>query len=225
MESVEPSPESPQKSEKSVSRNPFTNLRTLMKGKVPQIKLRKPGDNFWKSLTIGSVILNLLLIFAVIAIANSFFEIRAVVFKLVNDGVAKAASIEEGATLSASMRIQEEVPVTIEVPLQRNTRVTLTEPAQIDGTSISIRSATLSIDAPATLTLPAGAELPLALDTTVSVDTVVPLDTTVTVEFPIAGSEIGESLSAMQGLFEPYQSVVSELPGCWQMLLWGGDCR
>ena len=225
MDPVEPSPESQKASEKSVSRNPFTNLRTLMKGKVPQINLRKPGDRFWKSMTVGSVLLNLLLIIAVIAIANSFFEIRAVVFKLVNDGVAKAANIEEGASLSASMRIQDEVPVTIEVPLTRNTRVTLTEPAQIDGASISIRSATLSIDAPASLTLPAGAELPLALDTTVTVDAVVPIDTTVPVEFPVAGTEIGESLNAMQGLFKPYQTVVSELPGCWQMLLWGGECR
>jgi hypothetical protein len=225
MESVEPSPESPQKSEKSVSRNPFTNLRTLMKGKVPQITLSKPGDRFWKSLTVGSVALNLLLIFAIIAIANSFFEIRAVVIKFVNDGVAKTASIQEDTTLSASVRVQHEVPLMFEVPLQRNTGVTLSEQALIEGASISIRSATLSIDAPASLTLPAGAELPLALDTTVNVDTVVPIDVTVPIEFPIAGTEIGESLTAMQGLFEPYQAVVSELPGCWQMLLWGGECR
>jgi hypothetical protein len=58
----------------------------------------------------------------------------------------------------------------------------------------------------------------------VTVDAVVPIDLMVPVEFHIADSEIGESLSAMQGLLDPYRSIVAELPGCWQMLLWGGDC-
>lgn len=225
MESKEASPEEGQKSEKSVSRNPFTNLRTLMKGKLPHINLRVPGDNFWKSLTVGSVILNILLLLAVFAIANGFFEMRAVVHKLVNDSVAKAVRYDEGATLSASVQVQQEVPLTFDVPLQRSTNVSLSEQALLEGSSISIRSATLSIDAPATITLPAGAELPLALDTTVRVETVVPIDVTVPVEFPIAGSEIEDSLNAMKGIFEPFQTVVSELPGCWQMLLWGGECE
>jgi hypothetical protein len=224
VDSVEPSPKKPQESDQTVSKNPFTNLQTLLKGKLPQINLRKPGDNFWKSLTVVSVVLNLVLVFALIAMGNSFFEVRSILFKFVSDSAAKAVEIGEGASLSTSVHIQDQVPLTVEVPLKRNTIVTLSEPAQIDGTSISIRSATLSIDAPASLTLPVGAELPLALDTSVTVDTIIPLDLTVPVEFPLAGSAIGDSLNAMQGLFEPYQPVVSELPGCWQMLLWGGNC-
>jgi hypothetical protein len=116
------------------------------------------------------------------------------------------------------------VPITLEVPLKRNTVATLSEPVRIEGASISIRSATLSIDAPASLTLPVGAELPLGLDLSVTVDTVIPIDLTVPVEFPIAESELGDSISAMRGLIEPYRSIVSEMPACWQMLLWGGDC-
>jgi hypothetical protein len=224
MDSVEPSPKNPQESEKTVSKNPFTNLQTLLKGKLPRINLGKPGENFWRSLTVISVVLNLVLVFGLIALGNSLFGIKDAFDESIFDKAAKAMSIEEGASLSTSIRVQDEVPVTIEVPLNRNTVVTLSEPAQIDGASISIRSATLSIDAPASLTLPVGAELPLALDLSVTVDTIVPIDLTVPVEFPIAESEVGDSLNAMQGLLEPYRSVVSEMPGCWQMLLWGGDC-
>ncbi|MEE9507717.1 MAG: hypothetical protein V3V44_00380 [Anaerolineales bacterium] len=224
MDQVEPSPENSQEPEKSVSKNPFTNLQTMLKGKIPQITLGKPGENFWRSLTVVSVVLNLILIFVLIALGNSLIGFASAFDTSVIDEVAKAMSFEEGATLSTSIRVQDQVPVTLEVPLNRNTVATLSEPARFDGASISIRSATLSIDAPATLTLPAGAELPLALDLSVTVDTVIPIDITVPVEFPIAESEVGDSISAMQGLIEPYRAIVSEMPACWQMLLWGGDC-
>jgi hypothetical protein len=224
MDPAEPSPKNSRESEKSVSKNPFTNLQTMLKGKIPQVKFGKPGENFWRALTVVSVVLNLILIFVFIALGNTLIGFASAFDTSVIDEVAKAMSFEEGATLSTSIRVQDQVPVTLEVPLNRNTVATLSEPARFDGASISIRSATLSIDAPATLTLPAGAELPLALDLSVTVDTVIPIDITVPVEFPIAESEVGDSISAMQGLIEPYRAIVSEMPACWQMLLWGGDC-
>lgn len=224
MDQVEPSPENSHEPEKSVSKNPFTNLQTMLKGKIPQITLGKPGENFWRTLTVVSVVLNLIMIFVLIALGNSLIGFASAFDSSIIDEVSKAMSFEEGATLSTSIHVQDQVPLTLEVPLKRNTVVTLSEPARFDGASISIRSATLSIDAPASLTLPVGAELPLALDLSVTVDTVVPIDLTVPVEFPIAESEVGDSILAMQGLIEPYRSIVSEMPACWQMLLWGGDC-
>lgn len=218
------SPQAPKEPEKSVSKNPLTNLQTIIKGRLPRIKFGKPGENFWKTITVISIVLNLALLFVMITLGNSIFSLKSAFDDTGIEETAKAMTFEEGATLSTSIRIQDEVPVTFEVPLQRSTVVTLFEPAQIDGASISIRSATLSIDAPASLTLPVGAELPLALDFSVTVDTVVPIDLTVPVEIPIAESEVGEALSAMQGLLDPYRSIAAELPGCWQMLLWGGDC-
>lgn len=224
MDPAEPSPKNSQESEKAVSKNPFTNLQTMLKGKIPQVTLGKPGENFWRSLTVVSVVLNLILIFVLIALGNSLIGFASAFDSSIIDDVAKAMSFEEGATLSTTIRVQDQVPVTLEIPLNRNTVAILSEPARIEGASISIRSATLSIDAPASLTLPVGAELPVALDLSVTVDTVVPIDLTFPVEFPIAESEVGDSISAMQGLIEPYRSIISELPACWQMLLWGGDC-
>jgi hypothetical protein len=224
MDPDKSSPQDPKETEKSVSKNPLTNLQTIIKGRLPSIKIGKPGEDFWKTITVVSIVLNLALLFVMITLGNSIFRLKTAIDDTGFEEVAKAMTFEEGATLSTSIRVQDQVPMTFEVPLQRNTVVTLSEPARIDGASISIRSATFSIDAPASLTLPVGAELPLALDFSVTVDAVVPIDLTVPVEFPIADSEIGESLSAMQGLLDPYRSIVAELPGCWQMLLWGGDC-
>jgi hypothetical protein len=224
MDPDKSSPQDPKESEKSVSKNPLTNLQTIIKGRLPSIKIGKPGEDFWKTITIVSIVLNLVLLFAMITLGSSIFKLKSAFDDAGFEEAAKAMTFEEGATLSTSIQVQDQVPVTLEVPLQRNTVVTLSEPASIDGMSISIRSATLSIDAPASMTFPVGAELPLALDFSVTVDTVVPIDITVPVEFPIAESEVGKSLSAMQGLLDPYRAISAELPGCWQMLLWGGDC-
>lgn len=224
MDSVNLSPKSTQAPEKTVSRNPFTNLQTLLKGRLPRINIGKPGENFWRGLSVTSVVLNLVLIVGFISLGSSLFAIKGAFDTSAYEDAAKAMSFDEGASISTLVRIQDQLPVTLQVPLKRNTVVTLSEPARIDGTSISIRSATLSIDAPASLTLPVGAELPLAFDLAVDVDTTVPIDLTVPVEIPIAGTEVGDSLTAMQNAIAPYSSAITELPGCWQMLLWGGEC-
>lgn len=224
MVSNQSSPQSSNTAETSVSRNPFTNLQTLLKGKLPRINFGKPGENFWRWLTVASVLLNLVLIIGFVSLGNSLFKITGAFDPTAIEAAAKTMSIDQGASISTSVRVQDQVPITLQVPLKRNTTVTLAEPARIDGTSISIRSATLSIDAPASLTLPAGAQLPLAFDLAVDVDTTVPIDLTVPVDIPLAGTEVGDSLSAMQSVIAPYSSAMSELPGCWQMLLWGGEC-
>lgn len=138
MDPDKSSPQDPKEPENSVSKNPLTNLQTIIKGRLPSIKIGKPGEDFWKTITVVSIVLNLALLFVMITLGSSIFRLKSAIDDTGFEEVAKAMTFEEGATLSTSIRIQDELPVTIEVPLQRNTVVTLSEPASIDLSLIHI---------------------------------------------------------------------------------------
>jgi hypothetical protein len=224
MDPVEPTSDISKEPVKSVSRNPLSNLRTLLKGKIPQINIPKPSVGF-RPFVIGvSVLLNLALLWVVIALGNHLFTLRGLVAETLLETVSKSVGLSADAQIETTVNIQEELPVSFNVPLQQDTLITLSQPTRIENASLSIRSATLSIDAPTVITLPVGAELPITLDITVPVSATVPVDLTIPLQIPLANSELGESFTALQSLVDPYEQIVSETPGCWQMLLWGGDC-
>lgn len=217
--SVENSPEMSKQVVKSVSRNPLSNLQTLLRDRFPNLRISSPG----MGVVVGiSILLNLVLFWAVVSFGTHFFRLRdSLAGELAS---AKSLAIPAGAQIETTIEIHDELPVSFDLPLQRDTLVTLTQPTRIEDTTLSIRSATLSIDAPAAITLPVGAELPITLDLSVPVTATVPVDLTVPITVPLAGSALGDSIASMQGLVDPLQQIVAETPGCWQMLLWGGNC-
>jgi hypothetical protein len=138
--------------------------------------------------------------------------------------MSKSVAAVEGARLETSVTVREEFPVSFEVPLQRETRVNLSEPVRVEGATVSIQSVGFSLNGPATITLPAGTELPLALDLRVPVESTVPAEFTVPVEIPLAQTDLHRSLLALQEGLSSYAGMLEGLPDCWAMLLWDGSC-
>jgi hypothetical protein len=190
---MDPEEHSPETSKKSVSRNPLSNLQTLLKDRIPQISLSNVAVG--RGLLGASILLNLLLLWAVISIGNHLFKFRSAVGDSMLDAVSQSVGISADSQIETTVTIQEEIPVSFEVPLEGDTLVTLSQPVQIDNATLSIRSATLAIDAPAVITLPVGAELPITMDLTVPVSVTVPVDLTV----PVRIGRVRRSTSSTGG--------------------------
>ncbi|MCH7587576.1 MAG: hypothetical protein IIC78_06020 [Chloroflexi bacterium] len=224
MNSDESSPEISNDAVANVSRNPLTNLRTLFKRKTSAINLDGRGGSFGRVLIVFSVLLNLIFLWLVISLGNTLFVMKETLAEGLLEGVASSLALSENAQIETIININEQIPLVFDLVLQGDTLAVLFQPTRIDNVSLSIRSANLSVDAPASITFPAGAELPITLDLTVPVNVSVPIELAVPVAISLANSDLGEAFQALQRLVGPYEVLQSEIPGCWQMLLWQGDC-
>lgn len=224
MSSVEPSPEISNDAVANVSRNPLTNLRTLFKRKNFAIKLDGRGLSLGGALIVFSILLNAIFLWLVISLGNTLFAMKETVTETLLEGVTNSMALSENAQIQTVVNINEQVPLAFDLVLKRDTLVVLFQPTRIENASLSIRSANLSVDAPASITLPVGAELPITFDLTVPVNVSVPIELSVPVAISLAESDLGEAFQALQSLVVPYEKLQSEIPGCWQMLLWRGDC-
>lgn len=224
MNSDEPSSENSIDALENVSRNPLTNLRTLFQRKNSAIKLDERGSSFGRVLIVFSILLNLIFLWLVISLGNTLFAMQETVTEALLEGVTSSMVLSENAQIQTVVNINEQIPIAFDLVIKRDTLVVLFQPTRIDNASLSIRSANLSVDAPASITLPVGAELPITLDLTVPVNVSVPIELAVPVAISLAESDLGEAFQALQSLVAPYEKLQSEIPACWQMLLWQGDC-
>jgi hypothetical protein len=224
MEPVEPSQSQPQEGRDPISRDPVENLRSMMGRRPKGTSSGKTSLGLWRLAAILSLIVNVLFLLFIFAVGRRLFLLKTDVAEPLLENVSAFVNQVEGTTIQTDVKVTGQVPVVFDLPLQQTTTVTLSEDTRIDGASLSIRSATLSIDAPASMTVPAGSQLPVTIDLIVPVNTTVPVELTVPVTLSLADSKISPSFEALQKLVEPYQALAEEAPDCWQNLLWGGNC-
>ena len=224
MEPVEPSQPQPQESRDPISRDPVDNLRSMIGRRPIEANVGKTSLTLWRVAAILSLIINLLFLFLIFAIGRRLFILKTDVAEPLLENVSAFVSQVEETSIQTEVKVTGQVPVVFDLPLQQTTVITLSEETRIEGASLSIRSATFSIDAPASVTLPSGSQLPITLNLTIPVNTTVPVELTVPVNLSLAESKISPSFEALQKLVEPYQALAEEAPDCWQNLLWGGEC-
>jgi len=234
MDPIEPSPEFPQNNGDAISKDPITNIRKLLKPDATKQKTSEPdpeetktngsGTGIWRAAALLSFAVNIIFLAFILWIGTRLFHFKTDTVEPLLEGVYNAVGQMEDVEVQTEVKVNSDVPIAFDINLQRDTIVTLSEPTRITGVYLSIRSATLSIDAPSTIDLPIGAELPITMDLTIPVDTTIPVELTVPVELTLSESDLQPVTAAIQNLIEPYQLLLDETPDCWQMLLWGGAC-
>ena len=234
MNPVEPSSELPNEKDDPVSKDPIANIRKLIKKRAPKVRASKSkapksgetrsSSNLWRVAAWVSLVVNVLFVVLILVVGSRLLQFKSAVLEPLLEGVYAAVGQMDDASIETEVTVSSEVPVVFDLPLQRETVVTLSQPTRIEGAYLSIRSATFSVDAPSTIDLPIGAQLPITLDILVPVNTTVPVELKVPVELNLSESDLQPAVSALQELIAPYQQLVEEAPDCWQMLLWGGDC-
>ncbi|NIM95516.1 MAG: hypothetical protein GTO18_17600 [Anaerolineales bacterium] len=209
--------------EEPVDKNPLINLRKLLK-REPSEERDKGSGWLGSAALVASLVLNLIFLIILIVVAGRLFSIKSEVAEPLLEVVDLTVQAIEDTTIQADMTVKADVPVSFDVPLQRETTVILSQPTRVEGVELSIRSATFSIDAPASFILPAGTQLPITMDLTVPVQTTVPVEVVLPVELSLEESGLEQPIGALQDLIVPYRVLLGDAPDCWQMLLWGGEC-
>lgn len=175
--------------------------------------LRGLGKFIWRFMVIFSFIVNLVLVIVIIGLLLFIFDIKNNIAQPLVTGLHSSFIGLDQATIDWTIPVRAEVPVKLEIPLQQDTIVTLTEDvplvvlAQIVAPGLTVNNATVY------LTLPKDTELPVALNLGVTVDDTLPVSLDVRAVIPLQNTQLHDVAENLRLLFEPLAVGLTNLPG------------
>ena len=171
---------------------------------------------FWTVACIFSLLVNVILVGLLVSFGHQFFEVKA----LVSDGLVTEASnnlammdqahIVINVPVETTVRVQDNLPIAFDVPINQNTQLSLAEKTNISGAQIYLNNTAVTTD----LTLPANTLLQANFDMTIPISTSVPVDITVpvTVQVPvdiaIDKTDLHQSIVGLQEALAPYKTTL-----------------
>jgi hypothetical protein len=173
---------------------------------------------FWRTITVLSFVVNMILIIVVILGARELFALKSVVEDQLIGGLTENFRDMDRARIQASIGVEDEISVQFDLPVQTTTNVVLQENVRLTA-PVKINTPYVSINAPADIQLPKGLELPISLDIVVPVDASVPISLQVPVDIPIAETELHEPFLGLQNVLAPYQKMLISAPDSWEEVL------
>jgi hypothetical protein len=179
-------------------------------------KPRKPRrQKFWdaaKTLTlIVSMIINLILIVAVVILANQVGAIKMTL----NSVLGQLDSAFEGlgaASIKDTIAINQQVPVRFDLPLSQDTVVITQGPVPINTQATFSLGQFGSINGTVSLQLPAGTQLPVHLDLVVPVSNTIPVVFDQPINIPLAEKGLGSVVAKLRAALAPIIALVDQLP-------------
>lgn len=176
--------------------------------------LRALGKLFWRFMVIFSFIVNIILVVVLIALLLFIFEIKNQVAQPLVEGLHSSFVGLDQATIDWTIPVRDEIQVVLDIPLQTDTVVRLTQPvplqvnALIDLPGINA----YNVNAAVNLELPVGLELPVALDLVVNVDQPLPVELDVRAVIPIQGTQLHDVAQNLRLQLEPLAIALNNLP-------------
>lgn len=176
--------------------------------------LRGIGIFFWRFMVIFSFIVNIILVVVLLALGIFIFEIKKEIATPLVGGLHSSFVGLDQATIDWTIPVRDEIQVQLNIPLETDTIVTLTEPvplqvnALIDLPGINA----YNVNAAVNLQLPAGLQLPVALDLDVAVDQPLPVALDVRAVIPLQETQLHDVAENLRLLFEPLARALYNLP-------------
>jgi hypothetical protein len=198
----------------TVSIVPATSAATPAQAPLEQPHKSRPRK-FWdaaKTLTlITSMIINLILIAAIVILANQVGSIKMTL----NNVLGQLDSAFEGlgqAVINDTIKIEQQVPVRFDLPLKQDTVVTTQSAVPINTQATFSLGQFGSINGTVSLQLPAGTSLPVHLELTVPVSNSIPVVFDQPVSIPLADKGLGPVVAKLRAALSPIISLVQQLP-------------
>lgn len=171
---------------------------------------------FWTVGSALSVLLNIILLVALLAVSRQLFTLKDLVQNQLLGGLYYNFILMDQATIESDIRVDDTIPVQFDLRVNTHTVVTLTENTPIQGATVSLSTGGLNIvQAPTNIILPAGTRLPIALDIVVPVDTTIPVQLVVPISIPLAETELHEPFVGLQRVVAPFYDLLARLPSSW----------
>lgn len=176
--------------------------------------LRGIGKWFWRFMIIFSFIVNLVLIIILLLAGLFIFQIKAQIADPLIGGLHSTAVGLDEATIDWVIPVRDTIPVKLDIPLQTNTTVVLTDPVPLTVSALIDLPGLNASNVPATvqLTLPEGLALPVALDLVVPVDEPLDIALDVRAVIPLRRTQLHDPFEQLALLFEPLSIGLHNLP-------------
>ena len=166
------------------------------------------------SMTVNIVVIALLLIFL------QTYSKSATTFELPPEiGVNTPLDLLKGlydnfqlmdeAHIKTDIVVEDTIPVQFDLSLNQQTDVILSEDVTIYGAYVTIRTASININAPATVVLPEGLVLPIVLDLVVPVDTTIPVKLNVPVDIALEETDLHKPFADLKEVVRPLYCLVA----------------
>ncbi|MCJ7432027.1 MAG: hypothetical protein MUO77_00925 [Anaerolineales bacterium] len=183
---------------------------------VARLGSLKFGPAFWTIASVLSLTINVVLIIVLLLLVprvlqlnidlNKFTKINPV--ELVG-GLYTNFEKMDRASIVTNIPVDAQIPLSINVPVQTTTEITLVQDAVISGARVRINTNTLDIDAPANVTLPAGTRLTVGLNFSLQVQDNIPIHVDVPVNIPLAQTDLHVPFAGLQDVVKPLYCLVA----------------
>jgi septal ring-binding cell division protein DamX len=160
---------------------------------------------------VASMAINLILIVVVLVLVNQVGSIKMTL----NAVLGQLDSAFEGlgqAVINDTIRIDQQVPVQFDLPLEQDTTVTTQAPVPINTQATFSLGQFGSINGTVSLQLPTGTRLPVHLALTVPVSNSIPVVFDQPVSIPLAEKGLGSVVAKLRSALGPIIELVQQLP-------------
>lgn len=174
---------------------------------------RALGRAFWRFMVIFSFIVNIVLVVVLLVAGVFIFEIKAQAEPLIEGLHSSFVGLDE-ATIDWTIPVRDQIQVELNIPLETDTVVVLTEPVPLEVTALIDLPGINAFNAQATvnLELPAGLELPVALDLDVPVDEPLDVELDVRAVIPLNQTQLHDVAENLRLQLEPVTTLLNNLP-------------
>jgi hypothetical protein len=205
---------------------------------LARLRSAKMGDAFWKSATLFSLAVNLVLVLGLLVVGTQVFGLKdGVVTPLVGglydsfvqmdqSHIVTTIQVNDTIHVNDTIQVNDTIPVVFDVPLQTNTVVVLTQDTTVPQTTVFLNG----IGVPTDIVLPAGTPLqinlslivpvsqtvPVVLDVPINLE--VPVSLQVPVDIPLDQTDLHRPFTNLANLVGPYDVLLDKLPASWAEL-------
>lgn len=173
------------------------------------------GKFIWRFMVLFSFIVNIILVVVLLVVVLLIFQIKNQIAQPLVTGLHSSFVGLDQATIDWTIPVRADVPVVLDIPLQQNTIVTLTDNVPLTVNATILRQGVDILGGPVTvvLTLPRGTDLPVALDLNVPVrDQTLPVSLDVRAVIPLQQTQLHDVADNLRLLFEPLAVGLVSLP-------------
>lgn len=175
--------------------------------------VRAIGGGFKNFMIIFSFIVNVVLVAVVVVLLATIFDIKHNIATPLVGGLHSSFVGLDRATIDYTIPVRDTIPVVMNIPLETDTVVTLTQavPMQVSAV-INLPGVGTLNNAQVNLQLPAGLQLPVRLDLDVPVNEDLDVALDVRAVIPLRETQLHDALDNLRLLFEPLALGLHNLP-------------
>jgi hypothetical protein len=175
--------------------------------------LKVIGSSIKNIMILFSFVVNLVLVLVLIFLGLQIFEIKQNIALPLLSGLHSSFVGLDQAVIDYTIPVRADVPVNLDIALQQNTVVVLTEAVPLNVTAnINLPGIGNLNNANVALTLPAGTRLPVALDLIVPVRDSLPIALDVRAVIPLRETQLTDPFQNLKLMFEPLAVMLYNLP-------------